>query len=78
MAADDLEGFSLDDVFPRWFWGVGIVLVVGVSALLVIWYVEHPDRSPWTDFARARFAVPDDLSGLDDAAPAPGDPAPPG
>ena len=64
MALDDLSDFSLEDVFPNWFWGVGAVLVVGIGALLVLWYLEHPDRSPWEDFARRPMVVPDDLSGL--------------
>ncbi len=48
MELDDLK-----DAFPTWFWGVGAILAVGVVALLVLWYVEHPDRSPWEDFAAA-------------------------
>ena len=55
---------DLEQIFPRWFWGVGAVLVVGIGALLVLWYIEHPDRSPWEDFARRPMVVPDDLSGL--------------
>ena len=76
MGLDDTGEFSLDDVFPRWFWAAGVVLVVGIGALLVLWYIEHPDRSPWEDFARRPFEVPDDLSGLVGTAPedGPGDP----
>ena len=59
---------AIGDAFPTWFWGVGIVLVVGITALLVVWYVEHPDRSPWTDFA-VRFSVPNDVSSLVGTAP---------
>ena len=59
----DLDDLTLKDAFPTWFWGVGVVLVLGVTVALIVWYVEHPDSSPWTDFGR-RFAVPDDLSGL--------------
>ncbi len=53
---------AIADAFPPWFWGVGVVLVLGITVALVVWYVEHPDRSPWTDFQR--LSVPNDLSGL--------------
>ena len=63
----ELDDFSLADAFPAWFWGVGIVLAVGVTALLVLWYIEHPGTSPWEDFARVR--IPNDVSSLVDASP---------
>jgi hypothetical protein len=63
---------DLDDIFPTWFWAVGAVLVVGVTVALVAWYVQHPDRSPWTDFA-VRFNVPDDVSSLVGTPPSDGD-----
>ena len=70
MEPDEL---TLKDAFPTWFWGVGIVLVVGVTAALVIYYARFPDRSPWTDFA-VKFHVPDDVSSLVGTAPEDGAP----
>ena len=66
----DLDDFSLADAFPTWFWGVGVVLVVGISALLILWHLEHPGTSPWENFARVH--IPDDVSSLVDAPPADG------
>ena len=70
----ELDDLTLKDAFPTWFWTVGIVLAAGCAALLVLWYIEHPDRSPWTDFVR----IPDDVSSLVDSSPGDGDPNRPG
>lgn len=67
---------ALGDAFPPWFWGVGAVLAVGCVALLLLFYLEHPDRSIWEDFGK-RFDIPDDLSGLVTTSPEDGaDPGP--
>jgi hypothetical protein len=68
----DATYLTLADAFPPWFWMVGVGLALGVSVLLVLWYLEHPGRSPWEDFGR-RFDIPDDLSSLDPSASQGGD-----
>jgi len=73
----EFDGDALKEAFPTWFWAVGVVLVVGVTTALVVWYVQHPDRSPWTDFAQ-RVTIPDDISSLVGDAPDPGSETPPG
>lgn len=46
--SEDATGFSL----PKWFWFLGAGLALGVVTLFVLWYIRHPDRSPFEDFAR--------------------------
>jgi len=46
------EHEDVSEFIPSWFWWVGAGLCVGVVALVVLWYVKHPDRSIFEDFAR--------------------------
>ena len=49
MAADDGEEFH---IFGKWFWiSAGIIAALCVG-LVVAYYVQHPDRSLFEDFAR--------------------------
>ena len=50
----DVEGFTL----PKWFWYLGAGIAAGVVVLMVLWYVRHPDRSPFVDFAPRSMGVP--------------------
>jgi hypothetical protein len=68
---------ELDELFPDWFWWVGIGLAVSCATLVGLYYLLHPERNLLDDFARKPF-IPNDLSGLVDASPGPGDEAPPG
>jgi hypothetical protein len=67
---DDLE-LQWNELFPPWFLWVGVALAAGVVTLTVLYYLEHPGRSPWDDFARVR--IPDDVSSL---APSPSESGP--
>ena len=43
---------------PKWFWYVGAGIAVSVVVLMVLWYVRHPDRSPFVDFAPRHMGQP--------------------
>ena len=43
---------------PKWFWWLGAGLAASVVVLMVLWYLRHPDRSPFVDFAPRRMGVP--------------------
>jgi len=61
----EFDGDALKEAFPTWFWAVGVVLVVGVTTALVVWYVQQ-------------VTIPDDISSLVGDAPDPGSETPPG
>lgn len=50
--SDDKAGGGF--TIPSWFWWVGAGLAASVVVLMVLWYVKHPDRSVFQDFAPRR------------------------
>ena len=45
-------------VIPTWFWWLGAGLAAGVVVLMVLWYVRHPGRTPFVDFAPRHMGTP--------------------
>lgn len=68
MTLDDLE---LGEIFPPWFWWLGIGLAIGSATLLVLWYLNHPERSPFRDFSNGLIDTP--ASNGNTPYPAPGE-----
>lgn len=64
-----MDGFKLEDIFGKWFWITAGVAAAGVCILLIAWYVQHPDRSPFEDFAR-KVDIPASNGSVPHPAPA--------
>ncbi len=62
----EINDIDLKEIFPPWFWMVGLGLVAGCAVLLALYYIKYPERNFFDDFART---IPRDLSGLDAPAP---------
>lgn len=46
------DATTSDFEIPSWFWWLGLALAAGCVGLAVLWYVKHPERSIFEDFAR--------------------------
>lgn len=57
--ADDLKE-AFGDIFGKWFWVTAGCLAVGIVVLTVVWYAQHSDQSPFTQWQpkRGPLSVP--------------------
>jgi len=65
---DDDDGFEL---FGKWFWISAGILAVVCAGLVVAYYVRHPERDLFADFARRAPVDAPSTNGHVPSAPAP-------